>query len=566
MRHLLIGVLAAAVAVPAALVGGGMAAASGSSPLPRICSEEEAGARQWGTDLTRLGEGVLRLDGRDLIVRGDASRWRFWDAQDPAFGTRFHSMSWLVPGLARGLPVIDVLLEREAALPDPGFAAGHAAMRATGWNFGMTRLRMGTVSCLYAVTGDERLLPVIDGLVAAILDPYRYRGAPLNKVHNQGTLANIALLEAARVFDRPEWRQAAIRRVQNDAASVFAPCGMSAEQSTTYHRLNVNIWRRSLAQVGAEAGIDADMGARVRQGAIATWQLTRPDGLLDAIGTGNAVPMSPGDLDITVSDDLPTHLLCPDRGWAANRTSWDDTATHYVLRFGPRPALHGHEDRGALTWFAQGVSVFADRGVFDRSRGPRWDWAHSSEAHSTFHGIGTTWRRPFRADYTRVDDADVYRVRTAYRDTSLERIFTIPLATDDTGSALQVSDTGRSKSSRQWYQRWQLAEGWRPLERDTAWEPAAVHESTGLYLYGTCWSGVHMRPSVRQVETFPAWRVARPAYALECGGLDKLVRLQTLWVVSPVEGLLSWDRLTGEYSVAPPEPEPSPEPEPDPLP
>jgi hypothetical protein len=555
MRRALAAVLAAAVAVPAALIGGGVAEATRSGALPRICSDEEAGARQWGTDLTRLGEGVLRLDGRDFIVRGDAARWRFWDAADPAFGTRFHSMTWLVPGLTGGLPVIDILLERDAALPDPGFAAGHATMRATGWNFGMTRLRMGTVSCLYAATGDERLVPVMDGLVAAILDPYRYRGAPLNKVHNQGTLANIALLEAARVFDRPEWRQAAIRRVQADAASVFAPCGMSAEQSTTYHRLNVNIWRRSLAQVGAEAGIEADMGALVRQAALATWQLTRPDGLLDAIGTGNAVRMTAADLDLDAAEELPTHLFCPDRGWAANRSSWDDTATHYVLRFGPRPALHGHEDRGALTWFAQGVAVFADRGVFDRSRGPRWDWAHSPQAHSTFHGIGTTWRRPFKADFTRVDDADVYRVRTVYRDTALERIWTIPLATDDSESALQVADTGRSKASRQWYQRWQLAEGWRPLERATAWEPAAVHESSGLYLYGTCWSGLYMRMSVRQVETFPAWRVARPAYALECGGLDTEVRMKTLWVVSPVEGTLTWDVRTGDYAVVPPAPE-----------
>ena len=200
------------------------------------------------------------------------------------------------------------------------------------------------------------------------------------------------------------------------------------------------------------------------------------------------------------------------------------------------------------------MPVFADRGVFDRSRGQRWKWAQSAQAHSTFHGIGATWRRPFTAEYARVGDTDTYRVETSYRRTSLERVFTIPLPVDDTESVLQVADIGRSNIDRQWYQRWQLAEGWLPLERTTAWEPAAFHAESGLYLYGSCRSGHYMRMSVAEVETFPAWRVAKPAYALECGGLAKEVRLETLWVVSPVEGTLAWNALTGEYAVSPPAP------------
>lgn len=559
-------IVAVVAALTASLLTAGAAGASRTGALPRICAEEEAGAQQWGTDLSRLSrDGIVTIDGRELPVRGEAASWLLWDDVDPAFATRFHSSSWLVPGLRQGLPVVDILLERDAAAPDPGFLAGNGALRESGWTAGSIRLRMGTVACVYAATQDERLAPVMDALVAANLDPYRYRGAPLNKPHNQGTLANVALLEAARVFNRPEWREPAIRRFEGDAATVFAECGMTAEQSTTYHRLNVNLWRRSLAQLGAEVDAGLDMGAAVRRGALATWQLTRPDRILDAIGTGNRLRIVPSDLGVADDSTLPTRLYCPEQGWAANRSSWDDTATHYVLRFGPRPAVHGHEDRGALTWSAQGVPVFSDRGVFDRTRGDRWRWAQSAAAHSTFHGIGTTWRRPFRATYERDSDADTYRVWTAYRRTSLERLYSIPLATDDTESVLRVSDTGRSAQSRQWYQRWQLDEGWTPLERSTAWEPAAVHESTGLYLYGTCWSGHYMRMSVTPVETFPAWRTSARAHALECGGFDRLVRLETLWVVSPVEGLLTWDWRTGEYAVNPPEIAPEPDPIPEPV-
>ena len=61
-----------------------------------------------------------------------------------------------------------------------------------------------------------------------------------------------------------------------------------------------------------------------------------------------------------------------------------------------------------------------------------------------------------------------------------------------------------------------------------------------------------MRTSVRAVETFPAWRTATPVHALECGGMDRIVRMETLWVVSPLEGRLTWDRTTGEYAVGVP--------------
>ena len=217
-------ILAVCAAVVASVIVAVPAGAARSGEPPRICSEESAGARQWGADLSQLAtEGVVTIDGRRLSVRGDAAQWRLWDTADPAFATHFHSMSWLVPGLRTGQPVVDILLEREASIPDPGYLAGSDALKETGWTAGIIRLRMGLVSCLYAATGDERLGPVMDRLVAANLDPYRYRGAPLNKPHNQGTLANIALLEASRVCGRPEWRGRAVDGARCGAAGV-SPC------------------------------------------------------------------------------------------------------------------------------------------------------------------------------------------------------------------------------------------------------------------------------------------------------------------------------------------------------
>jgi len=184
---------------------------------------------------------------------------------------------------------------------------------------------MGVISCLFSYTKDERLVPVMERLVLANADPHRYRGQPLNRVHNHGTLANLALIEAASVFGRPEWRDLAIRRFDQDAKSVFAKCGMSIEQSSGYHLLNVQLWERSLTAIAAASSTSAQVvGDRIRTAELAVVQLMRPDGVLEAIGDGNESLIDPAKLRVDTAQ-APTRLWCMGRGWAANRSSWDDT-------------------------------------------------------------------------------------------------------------------------------------------------------------------------------------------------------------------------------------------------
>jgi len=209
---LVAGLLLGAVTVPAAAAG----------RLPRICDTEVNSAKRLGADVSELQtSGLLRLDGRTVDVIGPDAQWRQDVRGDTTFVTRFHSMAWLVLVTEQDFPVVDVILERDGVLPDPGSTVGQDRLRATGWTQGAVRQRMGVISCL---------LPVMERLVLANADPHRYRGQPLNRVHNHGTLANLALIEAASVFGRPEWRDLAIRRFDQDAKSVFAKCGMSIEQ------------------------------------------------------------------------------------------------------------------------------------------------------------------------------------------------------------------------------------------------------------------------------------------------------------------------------------------------
>ena len=599
-RPLLVGlalaVLAGGVGVPAGGVGVPAAMAEKPPRVPQICKNEINASQRMRADIDALEtDGTLGLDGRTIVVRGADANWRPTVTGDQTFITRFHSMAWLVPAVLKGFPAVDLLLERDAALPDPGSARGKGALPSTGWTEGAVRLRMGTVNCLFEITHDERLVPVMERLVLAAADPYRYRGLPLKKVHNHGALSNIMMAESAKVFGRDDWWQLALRRFSDDVAGVFSDCGMSAEQSAPYQLLNTELWQRSLRLMQEEGSRSADAVVEaLERASLATFQLARPDGIIEAIGDGNEKTVDPRELGVDTSS-ASTRLWCSGRGWAANRSSWDDSTTHYVLRFGPRVAMHGHEDHGSVTWFTQGVPVFSDRGLYDKARGARYEWAHSMAAHTTFEPVGVDATGEMKARNLASGRLDRYELTWAQDGVSSTREISIPLdpvlipttvddttvppptddttiaGTDDTAvlpptaddtpvmvpmTTLRIDDLGRSRRDQQWMQNWQLAPGWTVLDRTSPWEPAAYHEASGLYLYGTCWSSQFMRPTPTDREAFPAWRTPVPVTSFVCGGLGREVRMDTLWAVSPLKGTLSWDRVTGATSIAPPPPLP----------
>lgn len=519
--------------------------------VPTMCSTEVNSSRTHGADTRRLAaEGIVVLDGRTIQVTGVGGSWRAVDAYDNTFNNRFHGMEWIVPYALSGGDAVAKVVEREIELPDPGSSSTAAELRATGWTTGAIRLRQGVVNCLYLLTADERLQPIVEGLVAANLDPARYRGRPLRKPHNLGTLANHVLIESANLFDRPEWRTAAFTRFTADADSVFTSCGISAEQSTTYHRLNVNTWQRALRTLrSAEIFKPAFITDRIDQAELALLRLARPDGVIEAIGDSNEIDVS---AMLLAMDDtaIPTDLWCKSRGWAANRTAWpgvveDDSLIHYTLRFGPSRRAHGHDDHGSMTWFARGVPVLSDRGLFDKASAERNRWASSYSAHSTFQPVGRSMRATTRAArVVDVSGVESYRLVTEHAGMTRTREVTFSLI----DPVLRVKDAGSTPHVQQWLQHWQLAPSWVPVDGASFADPIASHPD-GLWLYAACHDGVTMRPSVSTVESFPKRRTIVPAMHLRCGTMADEVSMETILVVSDVQGRFTWDRHTGEYAV-----------------
>jgi hypothetical protein len=498
------------VAAAAALVIGAFAALPVSAPvtaetsparpsdvskppgLQKNCLSEYTVAVQRGTDVSRIArDGYVVFDRVKVPVTADGLRTAADLAPpDSSWKQWFHALVWLLPlALDRPGLAADLAVRHADALPDPGALADTETQQRMGWTSGNIRNRLEVMRCLYRITGDQRLFAIGRDLGDSLLDPNRYPGWPLSKPHNHGILTNQVMIGSARAFERPEWIRVSYQRLRKDLPGVFSRCGMVYEQSTGYHALNVSLWS-DFPDLASKELVAA-------QSALAA--LIRPDGVLEMIGNGQG----------RVGRPSGGRLWCAATGWAANTVG----GMHYILRFGPATDGHGHSDHGAPTWFTAGIPVLSDRGLFDKVRDARRDYATGMSAHSVLEPVGVAGFNPVTSG--RRTGANSY----ALRDDTLGISRTRTLRFDR--RELTVTDVATSyrtgASGQQWIQHWHLAPGWRPTEY------GARHPS-GRRLIVRCSGGVL---SPRAVEAYPAWRTAVRAWDLQCRATGSTVRLTT---------------------------------------
>lgn len=503
--------------------------AGAETSLPVACARPIAVAERYATDVSTLStDGRIAFGGDRVTVTGPDAEYLRHDPSRVAWSQWLRSWAWLTE-VARSVDptlAVDIAVAWHEAVPDPGGAAPLDTLRARGWTEGIVTPRMILVNCLWAMTGDERLRPVMEGLVAANLDPARYYGRPRFAPHNHGAMANFALISAADAFGRPEWVRAAVERFAADFPEAYAACGADREQSAAYLIHNRRLWLRAAVAV-AEHG-DPGLARRIERRIAALdaglRALTLPDGLLPAIGDGSAV----AGLSPTGEGDL--HWWCPERGWAAGRDAWSGTRVHYTARFGPAMTAHGHDDHGSLTWWAQGVPVLVDRGNPAKDTDPaKQAWADSKFAHSTFAARGRDYRASTaatrrlgrdRVTITTVEDArgqGITRERTVVIDLREPR--------------LVVTDMGRARTRVTWAQTWHLDPQWGRVS--VAGTVATARHPGGQVLTLSC-ERIDGSPAVVRVLDVPHYgaRGAKVgARAVVCEARGREVALRTVLAV-----------------------------------
>lgn len=488
-----LGVVSVAALLAASLVAPPASARPTDIPdMPTHCRSAYKSSVQWKADVRRVAsERVLTFDGRRVELRGRG--WEASSATDPSWTLWFHSLVWLVPiALDDTETAVDVFIERDRALPDPGLGVDKSTSRSMGWTQGQFRTRLEVATCLYLLTDDERLRPIADRLAEANMDSERYPGPPNFPVHNHGAMSNVALMQAGKVFGEQGWIDLALSRFKRDMPDVFEACGMMFEQASTYQLHNVRLYEKAARLLGTTLGApNRALGA-----------LVRPDGILEAIGDGQE------SLGLTPNGES---LWCPKSGWAAGTVE----GMHFTLRFGPSARYHGHRDHGGMTWFAFGIPVLSDRGLFDKDRGERYSYAHDMRAHSVFEPIGhrafnpETWGTRQSATSFSLGSTDDGLMRN-------RRVSFSP-------TRLVVRDEG--SGAKEWTQHWQLAPGWSPTK-------SGAKHASGASLTIDC-------PNLKavKVESYPTWRTVVPAWDLQCKVESKSsstpVKMTTTLTVTP---------------------------------
>jgi hypothetical protein len=309
-----------------------------------------------------------------------SSAWRQPWLTDNNWRLHFEGLTYLPPLAARAFldghhQVLDVMVRQLVAFhvenPDPGTSQW-------GWDEGTAMRRLATESCLYLVTRDERLRPVMTEDAAVQLGN-RYYGPPLRSVHNHGLMANLELVKAGELLDVPAWVSTAVARLSSEASAAFSALGTSWEQASAYQVFNVRMWRQA-ADVLAAFPDRAAVAARLRdltdKGEVVARWLTEPDGRLVQIGDSDADPGPTGVASGRLFRDDPA-------GYVVGRFSWTDPrATYYTLRYGPMKRAHGHFDHAAVTWSVLGARVLIGPGRYRYNTEPLALWRTTAPAQN----------------------------------------------------------------------------------------------------------------------------------------------------------------------------------------
>jgi hypothetical protein len=290
--------------------------------------------------------------------------WRQPPVKDPAWLLNFQGLRWIPPLAQRAATdgqfhsltaLIRQAVGFHLANPDPGD-------NSAGWDEGTALRRLQTENCLYALTHAAALIPGMTSDVA-VLTGKRYAGPPRLPVHNHGLMANIHLINAGKVLNRPEWITLAADRLVSEAPQAFSAKGISFEQSSSYHHVNVALWD-SAGRILADLPAYATQGLRIRtlarKAARIQGYLTEPDGKLVQVGDSDLAEGQKG------HPEDPKVLRDDETGWVIGRTSWTDPqAVYYTVRYGPDRRAHGQEDRaGGVTWTAAGTRVLVGLGHY----------------------------------------------------------------------------------------------------------------------------------------------------------------------------------------------------------
>jgi hypothetical protein len=249
---------------------------------------------------------------------------------------------------------------------------------------------------LGAPIASEKLKPEIDEAlrvhVQRLSDPSR------RAIGNHAMHQLSGLFVISRYLELPDVQEYAVSELESLFHHEYDEQGTNAEASLSYHDLNYHWWNEVISRLETE-GVSANhLRSTLELSRKSIVHFVRPDGYLEMIGdTAESKTVS--------ADESPENLyvrsqgtegmppedtqLTLDAGYAVGRSGWGTTSrsfeneTFYTLRFGNNNAVHGHDDQGSITVFANGVPWIVDPGMYAYQSHPFRRFFLSRDAHNT---------------------------------------------------------------------------------------------------------------------------------------------------------------------------------------
>jgi heparinase II/III-like protein len=390
------------------------------------------------------------------VGRIPASTWRVPPVKDAVWRLNFYSFKWIKPLALRAFQdgqhqSLRVLVNQAIAFNTQNPDRGRSDR---GWDEGSSLRRLESLNCLYALSGDSRLVAGMRDNVAVQFSS-RYYGPPRHQVHNHGLMANLAIVRAGQLLGVKSWQSKARARIRAEAPLAFTRLGTTWEQSASYHVVNLTLWTNA-AKVLAQAN-PKDPAIRVidkvtaKAKTVRAW-LTEPDGNLVQIGdTITEAGVRLRSTARVFRDDQA--------GLIIGRWSWTDpTTTYYSLRYGPPRRAHGQQDKASVTWTTAGTRVLVGPGDWaPKTAFHLWDLTMA--AHNTAVPAGVT-RQPNPRASTSVRSGVVQGPAHAWAvsDNLYGRAHTRSINVNHPLRRFRVTDTFAGRGSTRQY--WHLDPAW----------------------------------------------------------------------------------------------------------
>ncbi|MEX1178971.1 MAG: S-layer homology domain-containing protein [Nitriliruptor sp.] len=404
---------------------------------------------------------------RDLTWREDPlndANWRF----------QFHTLRFLWHFVAATESTGDQrYLDRAMVIARDWVASNPPSAPAspTAWDDHAAAWRTSVLTCLRlrSASPPAWLTDALDVHRRMLADPGFYVAHKGNHALNQ----DIGLLSAACSEEDWDRRDLAIERSARLVASSVDDQAVTDEQAVEYQGYNYRRYSDAADLIGTCGVARPSVFGRVEGMPEVLAHLTLPDGTYETLGDTDRRLISGFDHPNvqwlrsggTAGTPPDRTFVTYDAGFAVARSGWgtqrplEDEAM-ITGRFGPRPTLHGHDDHGSITLYADGRRMLTDPGKYAYANDAERAYVLSSRAHNVVTVGDLTCHIPdepsqiARAGSDEVSDRFTLHVRTCQGTSWLRTVVFVR----DLGQVVVLDDV-TAPAGTPIAQRWQLEVG-----------------------------------------------------------------------------------------------------------